>query len=528
MSVQRIGLALMALVASAGSVVAQAPVVRWSRTLTNEANTFGHLGNEGSEVWIAPSNGVGSHLQLSANPPLASDGSNLILQQTNVPAGPYGTIHGVARRAPVAASLTIPAYGSAPRVEHRRTGALAPESTVELPGAASNLTRSGLICLDDGGASIVWNRDTDNQRVRVYRVERNGTIAWSNAISGWVGQSAVLASQDGSKVLYRDTAVVALLDGASGALLASAWDTTGLGAGHPRGLSASDDLGCWAYLKSDGRIAIERFDGTAILRTYIPAFAGFNVVCLAMDPSGLSLAICLASTNPEGTSRLAAYQRPTSNSEFWSSAFDTSVASPAGDLAHPIQVAFLEGGKALAMGLHLVNVNSTRPDVHVYRKSSNGNWSTAGTLILPGSFNAIDGWQAGPQFICMTGNSYTAQTTISICATRPMDLQGAGMPEVGATLRVQAMATSGTQVRLLRAPRTSVNPVFLGNAGVLRLERSSTVIAQTSVANSSGVAIFDLPIANLPSLVGTSFAVQGMISSPRRLSQDWMKVNVLP
>lgn len=523
MKMQRIGLALAALVASAGSSLAQAPVELWSKAIPASQSSFSvRLGDEGSCVWSFPNTFSGTAAQ-----DLAYGGGSTLVQVANYAAGTAGHHVSAARRHGAAAVLRWPVGASAPVVEHWRLGQQSPASSCTLPSPGTNLAGAGIHCLDDGSASIAWARDAQFPKTRLWRVSSAGAVQWTTAISGDGSLACVRTSHDGSRIVIADMGRTTLLDGTTGATITSYFDMI-TGQNSQATFAASEDAGTWIQGKQEGVAIIGRRSSDATVRTTLPSLPGYRISGVALSNDGLRAALTYNSEAGDGGMRVRIHERTHATSDAWTLAHHYELQSPSNDTFVVSACSFVEDGQALAVACVTWLDNSNQDDLKLLRRQSNGAWSLEGGLRLPGRIQGIQPLGSGGKFLCTLADSTTVTAYGVLCSSRPVDLAIAGQPRPTLSLQVSMQTTPLGPMRLLTSPRTTNHGVFLGNMGWLRLERASIAMGPLVTANASGAATATLAIPGQSSLVGTSLAVQGYALSPRRLTYDWAKVTVLP
>jgi hypothetical protein len=88
--------------------------------------------------------------------------------------------------------------------------------------------------------------------------------------------------------------------------------------------------------------------------------------------------------------------------------------------------------------------------------------------------------------------------------------------------------TPGSPARLLWATSLSPIPVVFGNFGTLYLNRLTMNIQGAPAADASGVTSVGYTLPAGAAQVGSTLYFQGLFTTPRRLTQDWVRVTVLP
>ncbi len=521
MSVQRIGLALMALVASAGSVVAQAPTTVWTRAMpANQLNLQAQLGDEGGAVFVFPTQNNGSMLQLS---PYAAPTAQPVVSGTYSP-GSMNLKLSVAARAATAATMNWTTGSSTPRLNFWRLGEAQPSAGWNLPFAPTYTSSLGVHCLDDGDGAYAWVLDQTASNLALWHVRANGQLEWSTTVAAGTSP-AVRPTEDGSRVLIVGTLRTFLLDGANGATLHESLDFSQTNQPGAMLHGISRDGGVFALAKMDGGVVVwQCIDGAWTSSSVVPA-GNQTVARLSLDPQGLRLALHASISGDASTLRLAVHERASSGSSTWTLVHQEQANAPANGTISSGGLLFLEHGLALASG-HSQGALTNGVDVKLLRRSTT--WTSAGTLDLPGSISSMSGWGDGRRFLAVRYDQAVNSFVASLHATSTPDLVVVGEPALGSTVRIDIKANAGQQVRLFCAPRAPSTFVQLGALGELRLERQSAASLALVVANSGGTASHDMAITSSASLAGTTMVIQGLALAPRRLTRDWAKLTFVP
>ena len=287
MSVQRIGLALAALVASAGSSLAQAPTTIWTRALpANQLNLQAQLGDEGGAVFVFPTQNSGSMLQLT---PYAAPTAQPVVSGT-YSSGSVNLKLSVASRSATAATVNWATGSSTPRLNFWRLGESQPGAGWNLPFAPTYASSMGVHCVDDGAAAYVWVLDQSASNLALWRVGSNGQLSWSATVAAGTSP-AVRPTEDGTRVLVVGTLRTFLIDGANGATLHESLDfnQTNLPGATLHGISR--DGSAFALAKMDGGVvAWQSSYGTWTRSTVVPP-GSQTVTRLSLDPQGLRVAL---------------------------------------------------------------------------------------------------------------------------------------------------------------------------------------------------------------------------------------------
>ncbi len=186
-------------------------------------------------------------------------------------------------------------------------------------------------------------------------------------------------------------------------------------------------------------------------------------------------------------------------------------------------------GERLVAGLY-GDGNGTQPEVLVFEAGTNApvSWFDAPGTVLALELSHDGGQLAvgareGHNSVFGGGGGYYFIDTCSA------DLSLTGVPSVGSTVRFGQQAAAGTPTRLLYASGLAAEPRVFANAGTLYLsEGSLSALPGAAIADGNGVAKTDYSIPNSSALVGTSLYFQGLALRPRQLTEDYVKMTILP
>jgi hypothetical protein len=125
-------------------------------------------------------------------------------------------------------------------------------------------------------------------------------------------------------------------------------------------------------------------------------------------------------------------------------------------------------------------------------------------------------------------NLYTGGGTIDLYAFEDEDLVMHGIPRVNSVVQFEMQNVPNSPARLLLAPSLAVQPLFLGSMGTLGLNRYTMTSVSMGTTGVHGVAVHDYAMPALASTIGTKRCFQGLATSPRRLTQTWIELTILP
>lgn len=448
-------------------------------------------------------------------------------------------------------------------------------------GTDSQLIRVAAAAQTDRFAAILQQPDATNPLQRRAHVlgwtSASGTPAWSRADAfpfAFYPQDDVyiVATPDGSRIVasvfdpVTMKTATALLDGASGATLAFAEHST---FGPISQLLVSDDGGT-VVLANGGRLTVlagsdlSLVDTTNLYGTVYDAFAvsadgrriaygqGGELVVLERQIGGTNYS-AVATLSPGGESGMLTALDLTPDGGTAACGFVLSGGSPGTRL-----VAFaIDSGAVLADEVqHSQGVWSNWiVDVRVSDDgavAAMGAWGDVGgdelavlhldgsappeRVDLAGSVMALDlspdGLRVGLAAKSVHANEVGGGGSYQLFRTRTPDVEVRGAPRFGGDVEVRFRPTSGPHVFLAVAGFPSTPPAILGGTGTLYLERQAVLLLSMSPLGD-GWYTRDLsllpggPLDPAPA-IGSEYWLQGFSSSPRKLSDDFVRLRVLP
>jgi len=108
------------------------------------------------------------------------------------------------------------------------------------------------------------------------------------------------------------------------------------------------------------------------------------------------------------------------------------------------------------------------------------------------------------------------------------DLVVRGAPEIGATIAFELHGTPGSRATLLRSSALAIPPIDVPGVGTLHLDPATLSRTAMGVVPPSGVATTTTILGTDPSLIGRTYWFQGLTNGPRRLTEDFVQVTILP
>ena len=173
------------------------------------------------------------------------------------------------------------------------------------------------------------------------------------------------------------------------------------------------------------------------------------------------------------------------------------------------------------------------PEVLVYgRDAQSGAWSRVYQYDLPGSVQdmriSADGRYLAVASKAVHDNVLGGGGRVDLFQLGEHDLVLDGVPHAGSAVTVAQSLTPGVQTRFLRSTALLSAPIHYAGVGALFLDPTHMSVAGVAHAGADGIARLTVTVPGGSTMLGTSFYYQGLSTSPRRLSQDWVDLTILP
>ncbi len=188
-----------------------------------------------------------------------------------------------------------------------------------------------------------------------------------------------------------------------------------------------------------------------------------------------------------------------------------------------------DDGAWIAVGLW-GDEHQTVPELLVFQDGSDAPvWS----YDLPGSVMDLgfshDGRHLAAAVKGAHANDFGGGGSFRFFEVREQNLVLNGVPSIGETVTFEQDLPGGNIARVICSPALDPNPVFYAGIGTLHLQRCPEMtFLPHGTQNGNGVFETLFTIPNDPNLIGTTSYFQGLGLSPRGLSDNYVKVTVLP
>ncbi len=506
------------------AVEAQSAELVWSRD--SDGSWIGEnvaLGDHGSQVFTRYGGFVGSTLLLSSQDtsppaPVWDDQVNEWTSYRRVASSSDGALHvtmhqedqasGGDRQAVLRCYLSdSPAY----------------EWSQVLPISIPNHPYSDVRVSADGERLVAAVYDSSNGKtyVAVYASGSPVPIAsdWISTLGAFRtfelsadGSTAVLASQLRIAVFDVDTLEVRALNSLSGDPNRGA-----LGIGGDGSLIAygSDEI---------VRLYERQTDDSYTRLDDVPLPQGLFCGILGVSRDGSTLVFGLNDLSNPLLSRIQTVDYPSRNV-----IGDYSVVGAGSFQNHVADIGVSSDGEVIAVGL-FGDEAETVPELLFFQR---GDDEPFYTHDLPGSVNQLDMSPSGDRVaVACKGthaNQFGGGGAIRLFNTHRRDFEIEGVPLAGSSVELVQAARPGTVVRTIASPLLGDQPVWIGGAGWLHLDRASVVLLPgTAVTGADGRASIQYDVPGSANLIGTTLYLQGLRLGPRELSRDWETLTILP
>ncbi len=286
----------------------------------------------------------------------------------------------------------------------------------------------------------------------------------------------------------------------------------------------SADGGVFAYGGFNNVDVWERQAAGNYMRTYQWAWPG-QVVCSKLDVSG------------DGSTIVAGFNIWDFNVGVTIKALDVATkteimsdtAIGAGTLQNIVSdVAVCDDGHHFVVGLWGDEAGLV-PELRFYARGQN---QPVATFNYPGSVYDVDispdGRRVGVATKAVHANLYSGGGAIELYAFDDEDFVVHGIPHIGGNLAFEMSSLPNSPARLLVSPAAAQHPFQWGGAGLLYLNRQQMYSMPMGMTGAHGLSTGSFAIPMLPTAIGTTLCFQGFVTSPRRLTQSWIRMTVVP
>jgi hypothetical protein len=168
-------------------------------------------------------------------------------------------------------------------------------------------------------------------------------------------------------------------------------------------------------------------------------------------------------------------------------------------------------------------------DLRFYRRHQN---APVASYPYAGSVYDVDlspdGHRVAVASKAVHANAFTGGGAIELYAFEDEDLVMQGIPRSGSVVQFQMHNVPNSPARLLVAPSLAVTPLNMGLTGTLGLSRTTMSSVSMGTTGPHGIATRAYTMPADPAMIGRKRCFQGLATSPRRLTDTWIELTILP
>jgi hypothetical protein len=169
------------------------------------------------------------------------------------------------------------------------------------------------------------------------------------------------------------------------------------------------------------------------------------------------------------------------------------------------------------------------PEVRVFSRGSN---TPIASLDLPGSVFDLEISANGEKVVAgskaVHANTLGNGGRVDLFDTGGEDFALRGAPHAGATVNFDTYSTPGRRTYVLKALGEDHPPTTFPGVGTLYIDRATLKFLPWVLTPASGIATRSFTVPSGPGVVGSSLWFQGFSVGPRQLTNDWIKMTILP
>jgi hypothetical protein len=402
-----------------------------------------------------------------------------------------------------------------------------PQWTYTFPFVVSQ-PPNGIAVSRDGSTIVAWVFDMTSFRtwVAVFSPSSSTPQSYTGVDTASVPTTAEL-SADGSTLYIAAASKSVLFDVHHGSVIQSLFNTEAISPAH----AISGDGSVFAKGLAAGRVDVFHRQGASYSFWFSTQLgdAPTQAARLALSDDGATLVVGWAYTQQYLRVRvqaldLGAPQHPV--------VLDDNLQGAGAYQNTVSDLSISADGSHAAVGLSGDQAGLV-PELLVYgRDADTSVWSRIYSYNLPGSVEALDlsadGTRVAVASKAVHINVLAGGGRIDLFDLAQRDLVLSGVPHAGSQVSMEEFAQPGSPARLLVAHGLAATPQPFGGMGILYLDPSTLSVAGNGSANGAGVVNLPLNLPNAPTMIGSSLYYQGLIIHPRHLTQDWVRVTVLP
>lgn len=404
-------------------------------------------------------------------------------------------------------------------VSRWRSGSTTPEWTWSFPGTTSGLSRVGISA--DGTRIVAATLYPMEMRLRLAVFQgSSGTPVYTGEITNFgVHLKGFELSGDGNTLYLTSNGMLRIWNVNTHA---TTYQVVLSGMFDSHALSADGRVFAWGEFNRYH--VYERNSSGTYTRTHTRELPG-SIVCdrLALSANGATLAAGWHYYDTNLRVRIEAMDVASKAITMSEEAEGTGTYQ---NIVSAVSVS--DDGQRFAVGLWGDQGNLV-PEVRIYRRNQNvpvalhNLTGSAYDVEMSGDGERIAvAWKPGH------ANSFSGGGGFSLYGFETMDFGVTGVPGLGDTISIEMTGPASAPARLLWSRGEATAPNFFAGVGTLHLRRVDMVSVPVGTSDVSGTALATFTLPTAANQVGQSLYFQGYFTSPRRLTNDWARVTILP
>lgn len=404
-------------------------------------------------------------------------------------------------------------------VSRWRSGSTAPEWTWSFPGTTAGMSRVGISA--DGTRIVAATIYPSEMRLRLAVFQgSNGTPVYTGEITNFgLYLRGFEFAADGSTLYLASNGMVFIWNVTTHAVAAQ-FVLPGMFDSH----AMSGDGRVFAWGEFNRYHVYERNSAGTYAQTFVRELPG-SLVCdrLALSANGATLVSGWHYYDQNLRVRVEAMDVPTKAITM------SDEAEGTGTYQNVVSaVSASDDGQRFAVGLWGDQGNVV-PEVRLYRRNQN---APVALHNLTGSVYDLemsgDGERVAVAWKPVHANTFAGGGGFSLYAFEQMDFGVTGVPGLGDTIAIEFSGPANAPARLLWSRGQATAPNTFVGIGTLHLRRLDMVSVPIGNADAGGSALTTFTLPTAANQVGQSLYFQGYFTAPRRLTNDWARVTILP
>lgn len=484
------------------------------------------LGDRGTQVLMAvgPFSGftrVFSSFDASPPAPVWQRLESVSMYNPRVASADYASVHATLHDEQAGSSNLHNVY-----VRKYTSDSSQPDWTFTYPFQTNGHDRTALMMSHDGERIVAVVDDIWTSTESVVVLGRNSNVPLRTVAVPLVGAFVdVRLSADARRLYIASSLRVAIIDLEQGSVLfnLSIFDQM---YGRPA-ISANGDVFAFG---TQFAYKVYRWTGSTYQLAFArPALSPLLAGKLDISDDGSTLVAALDDRVNFQSVTIEALDLPASLSSGQAVITDTysvTSASTFDDLESGLEVS--EDGQRIAVGLW-GDGGGPSPEVVVYQRGSS---TPILSDDLPGSVMDIDFSSDGRWLVVGSKsqhyNVFGGGGRVSLYSLGAGDCRIDGVPQLGGSVTLRVSGPVGTGVAALVSPDPAIVPTLFPNVGTLYLRRTSVNPIAMPDCDANGFSSLSLPLPAGTYHVGQTIHVQGLRTTPRRLTEDWATLTIVP